>query len=311
VALDPANAANGIGVFDNADLGFFGGALNSGTPSISRTITANQSLTATGCGWLTLIGSVAYTPGDALWDPYLGSSTTSMTIGTGTFNPNIGANQNVAVGDYLQLYASSTQWMIGNVTAYNSTAGASTISVGSYSYGGHYGAATGGSGTFSSWTISKVRIWLTTGAGLIRIDIPQASGALPWVEETSGIENMVGYNVTWALSGNVVATFEDMQLFCITSQPVGATGQNGRGPVAVTGSTIEGTLADVSASAGDGERLDLLGSFAAGDVRGVRHALPRRKHVRRHGRHDSERQHDKLGRVGLRAPGQGLHGMLD
>ncbi len=248
LCVDPANAANGVTFDYSAYPAFFNAAMNTGTPTLTQNFTA-QTLTATGCGWLTLIGSVAFPPGDAMWDPYLGSSSTSMTIGTGTFNPNLGPGQNITVGvDILQIYASSTQWMIGKVTAYNSTTGASTISVGSYSYGGHYGAATGGSGTFSSWTISKVRLWVTTGAGLLRVDIPSGSAALGWVEETSGIENMVGYNVTWSLGGNVIVTCEDMQMFCITSQPVGATGQNGRGPVAVIGSTIEGTLADVSST---------------------------------------------------------------
>lgn len=78
----------------------------------------------------------------------IGTSTTSITIGAGTFNPNLGASKQIALNGWLQLAsaASSANYLIGQITAYNSTTGASTLLVPSN--------GTGGSGAHTDWSWS-------------------------------------------------------------------------------------------------------------------------------------------------------------
>lgn len=72
------------------------------------------------------------------------TSTTNVLIGTGTKTFTVQTGKSFVVGMFMIAYNSSTNWMFGQVTAYNSGTGQLDINV----------SKTSGSGTFASWTIS-------------------------------------------------------------------------------------------------------------------------------------------------------------
>lgn len=75
-----------------------------------------------------------------------GTSTTSLTIGTGaqTLTTQTGKNFVVGMSVKIARTAAPTNWMAGDVTAYDGATGALTVDI----------IATNGSGTFTDWTIS-------------------------------------------------------------------------------------------------------------------------------------------------------------
>lgn len=102
--------------------------------------------------------AVRFTPGKNAGTPDsplggAGTSTTSLTIGTGSVTLTTNANLAFGTadvgennqGDRIRIYstASPGNYMVGTCTAYNSTTGALTVNV----------TQTEGSGTFASWTV--------------------------------------------------------------------------------------------------------------------------------------------------------------
>lgn len=74
-----------------------------------------------------------------------GTSTTSMTIGTGSISFSAQAGKQFSAGMWIEIVdqASTVNYMIGQCTAYNSSTGAMAVNV----------TATGGSGTKTAWNI--------------------------------------------------------------------------------------------------------------------------------------------------------------
>lgn len=74
------------------------------------------------------------------------TSTSALTIGTGSKSLTIQAGKALVLGMSVKIAstASPTNWMAGDITAYNSTTGALTVSVSTIQ----------GSGSFSAWTVS-------------------------------------------------------------------------------------------------------------------------------------------------------------
>lgn len=72
------------------------------------------------------------------------SSTTSLTIGTGSKSLTVGTGISLSVGQEIIIYNSGSNIMVGTVTTYNSGTGALVVNV----------TYIGGSGTYSSWNIS-------------------------------------------------------------------------------------------------------------------------------------------------------------
>ena len=77
---------------------------------------------------------------------FTGTSSTSVTIGTGSksFTANTGKNWQIGQGVRVASTASPSNYMDGQVTAYTSGTGALTVNV----------TAVGGTGTFAAWTVS-------------------------------------------------------------------------------------------------------------------------------------------------------------
>lgn len=95
------------------------------------------------------------------------TSTTSLAIGTGSKALTIQAGKAYSIGQWLIVAstASPSNWLSGQITAYNSTTGSLTVDV----------TAVGGSGTFAAWTVSL------TAAGVFKTINGQAitgSGAI-------------------------------------------------------------------------------------------------------------------------------------
>ena len=83
----------------------------------------------------------------AMNSAYLGNtatSTTSVTIGTGTKNFTVETNKNFVKGMTLKIAYDATNYMIGEITSYNSSTGALVISV----------LSALGSGTYAVWSVS-------------------------------------------------------------------------------------------------------------------------------------------------------------
>lgn len=77
---------------------------------------------------------------------YNGTSTTSLTVGTGSKSLTTQTAKNFQIGQFVIVANTATpaNYMTGQVTAYNSGTGAMTVNV----------TATGGAGTFTAWTIA-------------------------------------------------------------------------------------------------------------------------------------------------------------
>lgn len=75
-----------------------------------------------------------------------GTSTTSLVIGTGSKTLTIQTGKSIVVGMTVKIAntAAPTNWMAGDVTAYNSGTGSLTVNV----------SLTNGSGTYAAWTVS-------------------------------------------------------------------------------------------------------------------------------------------------------------
>lgn len=89
---------------------------------------------------------------------YSATSSTSLTIGTGSKTLTIDAGKGFAVGQPVLIAstASPTNYMSGQVNAYNSGTGAMTVNV----------TAIGGSGTVASWAVSVSAVVLATAPSL-------------------------------------------------------------------------------------------------------------------------------------------------
>lgn len=85
-----------------------------------------------------------------------GTSTTSVTIGTGSKSFTTQTGLGFVVGMTLRIANSSTNYMTGDVTSYNTGTGALVVNV----------TSVVGSGTFASWTISLAAVGANTAGAV-------------------------------------------------------------------------------------------------------------------------------------------------
>lgn len=86
---------------------------------------------------------------------YRGTSTTPLTIGTGTKNLTTQAGLAFTPGREIGVYNTNSNYMNGTVTSYDAATGALVVDV----------TSVGGSGTFTSWTVDSLfGMPITTGA---------------------------------------------------------------------------------------------------------------------------------------------------
>lgn len=111
------------------------------------------------------------------------SSTTSTTIGTGSKTITIETGKAYSVGQFVVVAYTTTpaNYMMGQITAYNSGTGSLTVNV----------TVIGGSGTFALWTISLTAV---ASAGVISVN--GNSGVLTGYATVAGTETFTNKTLT-------------------------------------------------------------------------------------------------------------------
>lgn len=239
LAVDPVNPARLIGLspYGSAII-TLNNACNTGSPT--ATVGGASTSTSTDAPWMDVSKSLGGAGGgwdaaDCVWDPLVTTSANSLTIAaSGTLGPfTVGTNQNISVGDTLRVSNTGTftNYMLGTVSAYTPATGSLTLTLGvSEGTGQYLGAASGGSGTFSAWTITKERIWVANGVGVCYFDAP-TTGTNHVIDASFGIENLVGLLAdVWPPNSPPVLTTADKPVWYIGNNPFTATvGQGGYG----------------------------------------------------------------------------------
>lgn len=142
-----------------------------------------------------------------------GTSTTSMTIGTGTqtFTTQTGKAWQVGQPAMIASTASPLNWMAGTITAYNTSTGAMTVVT----------ARASGTGTFTAWTVSL------TGPV-----VPDQTSVISHNRMINGSMGVSQYgSKTLAASGSTYGG-ADRYITTVTATTVSATIQQATAPVA-------------------------------------------------------------------------------
>lgn len=145
-------------------------------------------------------------------------SSTSLTIGTGSKSLTVQSGKAIVVGMSVKIAntASPTNWMHGDVTAYDSSSGALTVNV----------SSTNGSGTASTWTISLSGVQGSSAAppALILISTASASNVAT-VDFTSSIDTT--YDTYMFTYSKVVPSTDNARLQLLTSSNGGSSFDTG------------------------------------------------------------------------------------
>lgn len=114
---------------------------------------------------------------------YNASSTTSLTIGTGSKSLTVETGKGYVVGQAVLIASTAgpTNYMTGQVTSYNSGTGALVVNV----------TATGGSGTVAAWTVSVTAL-SAGGGGVSPYSIVELTSGTSWTCP-AGVTKLVGY----------------------------------------------------------------------------------------------------------------------
>lgn len=138
---------------------------------------------------------------------YATTSSTSLTIATGTQNLTVGTGLAYTVGQTIVIAYNPTNYMAGTVTSYNSTTGALVASV----------ISTLGSGAYSAWSVNI--------SGLVGVAGPTGPTGTGPTGPTGPASGPTGPTGASGASGSAGAT-----------GPTGPTGAGAAGPTGPTGS---------------------------------------------------------------------------
>ena len=161
-AVDPNNPAR---VFPSN----YGGGIYVPTTAVRSCTPAwgaeqgETNMSATDAPWLhtqmNSSGGGALVTGDMEFDPWTTTSSSSMTVsssGTASFTDAQGGGNSahMVVGQIvrIQVTGTPTTYMLGTIASYNNSTGATTVTLGKTN-GGYLGGPSGGSGTYTTWTI--------------------------------------------------------------------------------------------------------------------------------------------------------------
>lgn len=173
-------------------------------------------------------------PSNITGSDFTGTSSSSVTIGTGSksFTASTGKNWQIGQGVRVASTASPSNYMDGQVTAYTSGTGALTVNV----------TSIGGTGTIASWTISP-----TVSAGSVTLTgsetLTNKTLTTPVLSSTASgtTAGMVGYNSGALTFGDgsaqrTVATLNGSQTF--TNKTIDTAGTN---VLKINGNTLSAT----------------------------------------------------------------------
>lgn len=149
VYFDPAVGGDGSTVTDDANptTGLAnGGHRTRFVPALSQVVAVAGNTVTTAAASAASAAASAASAASALSSPGTNAtSTTSLAIGTGSRSLALAqTGKSFVVGQFVQIVNSTTNWMVGAITAFNSGTGAMTVDV----------SSTGGTGTLASWTIT-------------------------------------------------------------------------------------------------------------------------------------------------------------
>ena len=184
------------------------------------------------------------------------TSSSSVAIGLGAKSFTTAKFYNYAVGQFVVVSstASPTNYMYGQVTAYNSTTGALSVTV----------TIIAGSGTIASWTISVSSVAkVTTGTALLKGD-----GSGGFSSATSGTDYVIPSG-TVALSTNCTNAIGYSQSWqnLTASRALGTSYTNSSGkPILVIASVQMNGPSDVLTTVSTGTGVNVGYSYSAGAV---------------------------------------------
>lgn len=197
--------------------------------------------------------TIASAPSDSA--NYASTSTTSLLIGTGSKSLTTGTGKFFSVGAFIILAsaANPANYMLGQVTAYNSTTGAMTVNV----------SSVGGSGTLADWVISiavgSAGVVYATGAtftGLITTKASATGGA--------GFNIPAGVAPTSPVNGDLWTTSAALyaRINAVTYQVATLAGTETltNKTVNLTSNTLTGTTAQFNTALSDGDFATLAGT---------------------------------------------------
>lgn len=225
-AIDPNNPARVV-TLDFGQINF-GGPINGTMAWSSRNV--NFSVSATDAPWQQF-SQGPQNVAEVYFDPFVTTSATSNTIGTGTKTFTVSAGLNIASGDLIRVTNTDTptNYMLGTAS-YSGTTLTLTVLTSAAAPGGYLGSNTGGSGTFTAWTITKERLWISTGFGMYWCDGlytttggTGGNGAFVWNSQNFGMEDLVAREVIWPTGNVPVLANADKAVFQVPNNPFGAS----------------------------------------------------------------------------------------
>ena len=243
-AIDPNNPARAV--FLRFGQLSFGGPI-AGSPTFSGPNTV-FSITATDAPWHATItpNSAPKQEGDVYFDPFVTTSTASTAqaidnINAKTFT-DLPTGLNLVAGDLIRITNTGTpsNYMLRTVASYSGTT--LVTSTTGPATGGYLGGPTGGSGTFSAWTITKERLWISTGFGMFWMDGLNATASNTWNSMNLGIESLVARQVIWPTTNIPMLCTADVPVWQVpvlgSSTGLAAFGNDPSAPV-VEGNAID------------------------------------------------------------------------
>jgi hypothetical protein len=173
------------------------------------------------------------------------TSTSTLTVGTGSKSLTLEqTGKNFVVGQYVQIVNSTTVWMVGLITAFNSGTGAMTVNV---TYNGSGSSA-------SSWTITPATPPVQPTSVLTPTNVTPASGATVFTRSFVGSEFLAIYGTIAALQIQVSTTTD-------FTSPVYSSGDQATG--STTFSAPAGSIANSTSYYWRIRYKDALGNYSA------------------------------------------------
>lgn len=223
VYFDPAVGGDGSTVTDDANAAT--GLANGGhrarfVGALAQIVAIAQVVVAKAAAAIAAAATAVNAPGTSA------TSTTTLTIATGAIGLTIQTGKSLVVGMSVKVAntASPTNWMAGDITAYNAATGALNVNV----------VLTAGSGSASGWTVSLAGATLSaevTAANAVTLTnktINYANNTLNGVQET-------------LVSGTNIKTINSSSLIGAGNITVQATLVSGTNIKTINGATILGS----------------------------------------------------------------------
>jgi len=149
---------------------------------------------------------------------YNGTSTTSLTIGTGSKTLTTQTGKNFQVGQFVTVANTATpaNYMVGQVTGYNTGTGSLTVNV----------TVVGGSGTYTAWTIA------------IAPATTLAFESGPYTPTLTGVVNVSGASVVSAMYSRIGAIVTASMRLSVTPTAGSSTSTSVRATLPVSSNLI-------------------------------------------------------------------------